>query len=71
MMGQTGATEAEFDPSKMEITDQDKNWDLVTRLSESFPKIRNEYAHGSSMLYKQVLGTFQIVAEFINQLWPE
>jgi len=69
-MGRTGATEAVFDPSQVEITDQDKTWDLTGVLAESIPFIRNEYAHGSSTLHNQVLGTFELVAEFINQLWP-
>jgi hypothetical protein len=69
-MDQKGLEEAVFDPTEVEITEKDKDWDLVTDLSESIPKIRNEYAHGSSMLHNQVLGTFEIVSEFINQLWP-
>lgn len=70
-MERTGATEAMFDPTQVEIIGQDKNWDLLGALAESIPKIRNEYAHGSSMLHNKVLGTFELVAEFINQLWPE
>ena len=70
-MDRKGLDEALFDPSKVEITDEDRNWDLIAHLSESLPKIRNEYAHGSDMLHSQVLGTFELVAEFINQLWPE
>jgi hypothetical protein len=69
-MDRTGLTEALLDPSKVEITEQDKDWDLTSVLAETIPKIRNGYAHGSSTLHNQVLGTFEIVAEFINQLWP-
>jgi len=68
-MERTGATEAVFDPSHVEITEQDKNWDFMNVLAESTPKIRNEYAHGSSMLHRSVLNSFEVVAEFINQLW--
>jgi len=69
-MDRTGGTEAVFDPTQVEITDKDKDWDLLSVLSKSLPMIRNEYGHGSSMLHNQVLGTFEVVAEFINQLWP-
>lgn len=69
-MNRTGATEAVFDPTQVDITDKDKGWDLLGVLSRSIPTIRNEYGHGSSMLHNQVLGTFEVVAEFINQLWP-
>lgn len=70
-MDRKGLNEAFFDPSKVEITDEDNGWDLIALLADSLPQIRNEYAHGSDMLHNQVLGTFQLVAEFINQLWPE
>lgn len=69
-MDRTGATESELDFSQVELTAQDKDFDLIGILAKSFPKIRNEYAHGSCMLHNQVSGTFEIVAEFINQLWP-
>jgi hypothetical protein len=69
-MERTGATEAVWDPSQVEITGQDKSWDFMTVLAESAPRIRNEYAHGSSMLHRSVLGSFEVVAEFIKQLWP-
>jgi len=69
-MSREGLTEATFDPASVEIIAENKEWDLVSHLSESIPHIRNEYAHGSSMLHNQVLGTFELVSEFINQLWP-
>lgn len=68
-MSREGLTEAAFDPASVEIIAEDKEWDLVSQLSESISEIRNEYAHGSSMLHNQVLGTFELVSEFINQLW--
>jgi len=69
-MERTGKAEAAFDPSQVEITERDKNWDFMSVFADSTPKIRNEYAHGSGMLHRSVLGTFEVVAEFINQLWP-
>ncbi len=38
-------------------------------IAESFPKIRNTLAHGSNMLYSSVLGSFEIAADLINQLF--
>ena len=69
-MERSGAVEAVFDPSQVEITEQDKHWDFVTLSAKSAPKIRNEYAHGSIMLHCSFLGTFEVVAELIRQLWP-
>lgn len=39
-------------------------------LAESFPSLRNDLAHGSDMLYPSVIGTFEISADLINQLFP-
>ena len=32
--------------------------------------LRNELAHGSPMLTRQVLGTIELVAEILSQLYP-
>lgn len=45
-------------------------WDYVSMLLKSLPVLRNEYAHGSAMLYPGALN-LGIVAEFINQLFIE
>ena len=34
------------------------------------PSLRNELAHGSPMLTRQVIGTMELVAEILNQLCP-
>ncbi len=54
-----------------EITPEDQCWDLVSVLRESLPRTRNELAHGSSMLTHQVLGTIELVAEILGQLYPD
>jgi len=38
-------------------------------LTEAFPDLRNGLAHGETMLHNGVLGTFEIVADLINQLF--
>ena len=69
-MERTGDAEAFFDPSQVKITEQDKKWNLLETISKSIPAIRNEYGHGSSMLHSGILSSFELIAEFINQLWP-
>lgn len=39
-------------------------------LAESFPSLRNMHAHGSESIYPSVLGTFEIAADLIHQLFP-
>lgn len=38
-------------------------------LRKSLPSLRNELAHGSSMLTSQVLGTIELVAEILSQIF--
>jgi hypothetical protein len=54
----------------LEITPEDRRWDLVSALKESLPHARNDLAHGSTMLTNQVLGTIELVAEILGQLYP-
>jgi len=51
--------------------DEERQFDWLTQFVDSLPQLRNEYAHGSQMLHANVLRTFQIVCDLINQLWPE
>jgi hypothetical protein len=61
----------EIDESEMlVITPEDQRWDLVNVLRDSLPKIRNELAHGSSMLTRD-LDTIELVAEILGQLYTE
>jgi len=57
-------------PEVLEVLPQDQQWDLAGGLLETLPAIRNELAHGSSMLTKHALGTIELVAEILNQLYP-
>ncbi len=58
------------DAEPVQVLPQDLRWDLVAVLRQSLPRIRNELAHGSPMLTSQVLGTLELVAEILNQLYP-
>lgn len=51
------------------LTPEDQSWDLVQLLRKSIPDLRNELAHGSSMLTNQVLGTIELVAEILSQIY--
>lgn len=57
------------DAAPVEITQEDQRWDLVAVLRDSLPQHRNELAHGSTMLTRQVRGTIEIVAEILDQLF--
>lgn len=59
------------DDAPLTIAPQDQQWDLVAVLSDSVPSLRNQLAHGSPMLTRQVLGTLELVAEILSQLYPE
>ncbi len=64
-----GFSEMEWDESKIEVTDEDRNWDYLEILKERLPEIRNIYAHGSTRLHNQVIKTFQVVSEIINKIY--
>lgn len=52
-------------------TDADLAYDWIGNFVESLPRIRNAYAHGTSMLYPSVTRTFEIVSDLIDQLYRE
>lgn len=68
-MNRDGLTEMAFDDSHVVPTDADLAYDWILQFIESLPGIRNDYAHGSSTLRPTVLRTFDIVCDFINQLF--
>lgn len=53
------------------VTLEDQNWDLVHALRKNLPRLRNELAHGSSLLTNQVLGNIELVAEILSQVYAE
>ena len=65
-----GLDEMEFDDSVVEPLPEDYANDLLEIFAETLPLFRNTYAHGSSMLHSTVLGTFEIVTDLVNQLYP-
>ena len=67
---ESGAECIEFDPDSAVPEPQDYADDALSIFMETLPAIRNTYAHGSSMLHSTVLGTFEIVTDLVNQLYP-
>lgn len=67
-----GLEEMEIDDdAPVELAPEDQQWDLVSILGNSLPSLRNELAHGSPMLTRQVLGTLELLAEILSQLYPD
>lgn len=71
-MIEQGLEKMDFDDdAPVEVSATDQDWDLVGILRDSLPSLRNELAHGSPMLTRQVLGTLELVAEILGQLYAE
>ena len=62
--------EIELDYSDIQVANDTPVYDHVQHLIDTANKVRNIYAHGTSMLHPNVLHTFEMVSEFINQLYP-
>jgi hypothetical protein len=69
-MERTGAAEIALPDIELEQLPPDPDYDHVQYLIDCTNKKRNIYSHGSTMLHNQVLGSFEMVSEFINQLYP-
>jgi hypothetical protein len=69
-MERTGETEIELQEIKIEPLPPDESYNHVQFLIDNVNHIRNGYAHGSTNLYNNVLQTFEMVSDFINQLYP-
>lgn len=68
-MQQENLDEIIIDESSITVTEEDMKYDYLSVLQETLPKIRNTYAHGSSMLFSQSLHTFDIVSTIINRIY--
>jgi hypothetical protein len=49
---------------------QDLDCEFVSALEDILPGLRNSYAHGTSRLNNQVLGTFELIKEILAQIYP-
>ena len=68
-MREQGVSEYSWETPDVSYIKPDPNYDHVQHLIDHTNKIRNTYAHGSSMLHDQVLYSFEMVSEFINQIF--
>jgi hypothetical protein len=55
--------EITWSDSDIQVTDEDLNWNHVKVFADTLPKLRNEYAHGSTNLPATALWLIQIVCE--------
>ncbi|NMG32402.1 hypothetical protein [Aromatoleum evansii] len=65
----SGIEEKVLDETCVQPTDADLAYDWIGNFVDILPRIRNIHAHGTSMLYPNVLRTFDIVSDLINQLY--
>ena len=68
-MSRAELTEMIVDDSNVAPTEEDLSYDWISVLVESLPEMRNDYAHGSKTLIPNVLRTFDIVCDLVNQLF--
>ena len=70
-MHEKGLNQIELDYDKVEVEEEDKDWNYVQVLNEILPRRRNDHAHGSDKLdsFHSPLHTIQIVSEVINQIY--
>ena len=66
-----GLSEVTFGDNQYEIRDIDRDHKYLEIIIKTTPWLRNHYAHGTKSLHGQVLGTLKLVAEIINQIYPE
>ncbi len=68
-MARSGATEIELPDIQIEDLPPDPNYDHVQQLVNTVNRIRNDYAHGSSSQYNEAWRSFEMVSEFIDQIY--
>jgi hypothetical protein len=68
-MKEQNLSEYAWDEDECNAMDVEHSWSLVDTLCECLPKIRNNFAHGSTSLYNSVMGDFEDVSVIINQVY--
>lgn len=68
-MAESGLTSCELRYDDVVPNGQDKDFDYLDLLKKILPSIRNSHAHGSTNLSNQVLGTFELVREILDQVY--
>ncbi|MBO9536075.1 hypothetical protein [Herbaspirillum sp.] len=68
-MIEDGIFQLAIDESLAVPTAEESSFDWINHFIQHVPVQRNSHAHGTTSLYPNVLWTFEIVAELINQLF--
>jgi len=68
-MDEQDLKEYQWDETELQNTEFDFNWNFVEVLCQYIPKLRNNYAHGSTTLYSSVLHDFENVSIIINKIY--
>ncbi|MCL1142689.1 hypothetical protein [Shewanella gaetbuli] len=68
-MVEKGLDEYIWNESEIEQSTIESQWDLVDVMCRTMPKIRNEFAHGSTTLFKDVLVYFDDISIIINKVY--
>jgi hypothetical protein len=64
-----GLTEFVINDSMAKPNAEETSFDWLDHFIRHIPDQRNMHAHGTTTLYSNVLSTFEIVSELINQLF--
>lgn len=70
-MIEEGVSQLVIDENLAVPTVEELSFDWISHFIQHIPIQRNSHAHGTISLYPNVLWTFEIVAELINQLFSE
>jgi hypothetical protein len=68
-MRKEGLDSMQIDENEANPNADELNFDWLTHFIDHLPDQRNMHAHGTDSLYTNVLWTFEIVVELINQLF--
>lgn len=68
-MDKAGLTSCELRYDDVVPNEQDKDFNYLDLLKKFLPGMRNSHAHGSTNLSNQVLGTFELVKEILDQIY--
>jgi hypothetical protein len=70
-MIEEGIESMAIDYGSVQPSDEDLAFDWISHFTVHLPLLRNMHAHGSDHLYPNVLWTFEIVWELVNQLYAD
>lgn len=69
LMDEQKLNECQFNENEIDEHAFDIEWDYIQVLCETLPKIRNNQAHGSTILHNKVLLSFENISIIINKMY--